>query len=93
MERVLDWKPFDYYSIVKIPQIGGGRKLPIETISTFKLDRTDSGGTRLQLYCKVNAPLPKRATQWIAKYVLRLTRTGKAFSNLAKALSQADNQA
>jgi hypothetical protein len=91
-EIVLDWKPFDYYSTIKTPRISDGSKLPIGTISTFKLDRTKNGGTNLQIYCKVKAPLPKWITQRIAGHLLRFLKADKAYSKLIKTLSSVEKQ-
>jgi hypothetical protein len=92
IETVLDWKPFDYYSIAKTPQMRGGKRLPFGTIHTFKLNRTENGGTQLNIYCKVKAPLPQWITQRIAKHLLWFFKTDKIYGRLRKTLQAHESQ-
>lgn len=92
IETILDWKPFDYYSIAKTPYIPGGNKLPFGTIHTFKLDRTKNGGTQLNIYCKIKAPLPQWLTQLIAKHLLRYFKIDKIYDRLRTTLQAQESQ-
>lgn len=87
-ERVLDWKPFDYYSVLKSPQKRGRITPPMSIISTYKLHPLENGGTKLEIYCKVKTPMPAWLTQRIAGLVLQRMKVDRAYKRLLTAMQE-----
>jgi len=85
-EILLDWKPFDYYSVARALTVGNKKGVGIQALTTFKLNPTTSGGTNLQIYCKVRSALPHWAVRFIAKYILRYMKIEPAYINLSNLL-------
>jgi len=85
-EKVLDWKPYDYYSVLKSPQKQGRVTLPMSTISTYKLHPLENGGTRLEIFCKVKTPMPEWLTQRVAGFVLQRMKIDRAYKRLVAAI-------
>jgi len=88
-EILLDWKPFDYYSVARVLPFGNKKGAGIQALTTFKLNPTTSGGTNLQIYCKVQSTLPNWAVRIIAKYILRHMKIEPAYINLSNLLTKA----
>jgi class 3 adenylate cyclase len=86
-EILLDWAPFDYYSVSRVLQVGNKKGAGIQALTTFKLNPTPNGGTDLQIYCKVRSPLPKWVVRIIAKYILRYMQVEPAYINLSNLLT------
>lgn len=91
-EILLDWKPFDYYSVARVLPFGNKKGAGIQALTTFKLNPTASGGTNLQIYCKVRSALPNWAVRLIAKSVLRYMKIEPAYINLSNLLTTAGEQ-
>jgi hypothetical protein len=88
-EILLDWKPFDYYSVARVLPFGNKKGAGIQALTTFKLNPTASGGTNLQIYCKVRSPLPDWVVRLMAKYILRYMKIEPAYINLSNLLTGA----
>ena len=85
-EVLLDWKPFDYYSVARMLPYRNNKGLGVQALTTFKLTPTTNGGTNLQIYCKVRSALPMWAMRYLAKYVLRYMKIEPAYHNLSNLL-------
>jgi len=58
-ETILDWKPFDYFTIEATPSAG-----PVVMIQTYRLaPRTDVRGTRLEVTIRTKGAMP----EWLAR--------------------------
>ena len=88
-EILLDWKPFDYYSVARVLPFGNKKGAGIQALTTFKLNPTTSGGTNLQIYCKVRSALPNWAVRFIARSILRYMKIEPAYINLSNLLTGA----
>ena len=91
-EILLDWVPFDYYSVARVLHVGNIKGAGIQALTTFKLSPTANGGTDLQIYCKVRSPLPHWVVRIIAKYILRYMKVEPAYVNLSNLLTGAKEQ-
>jgi class 3 adenylate cyclase len=87
-EVLLDWKPFDYYSVARVLPYGNKKGIGVQALTTFKLNPTANGGTNLQIYCKVRSTLPTWAMRFIARYILRYMKIEPAYLNLSKLLTR-----
>ena len=59
METILDWKPFDYFTVEVVPSSG-----PLAMLQTYKLEPlADGQGTRLRIFLRLKGTLP----DWLAR--------------------------
>jgi uncharacterized protein YndB with AHSA1/START domain len=71
VETVLDWRPFDYFTVEVTPPSGN-----LSLTVTYQLDPLSNGdGTRLHTHARINTPLPRwlirPVSQWSATWLLR----------------------
>ena len=88
-EILLDWKPFDYYSVSRVLPYDKKKGLSFQALTTFKLTLTASGGTNLQIFCKVQSALPDWGVRLMAKSILRYMKIESAYINLSNLLTDA----
>ena len=88
-EILLDWKPFDTFSVARVLTIGGRKATFIQALTTFQLTPTPKGGTNLQIFSKVQSTLPGWLVRYLARYILRYLKLGPAYVDLANLLAGA----
>jgi hypothetical protein len=82
VESVLDWRPFDYYTTdSKMPD----KPMP-PMIYTYKFEPTATG-TRMHLFIKVDARLPKLIRKAIVLFIMKAFGGEKAFQGLTKLIA------
>jgi hypothetical protein len=81
VETVLDWRPFDYYTV---EQVFG----PVSERATFRLTPATGGGTRLQVYERCRITSLEFLDRLIASIMLtRLMPTTKLLEMLGRRIA------
>src|SRR5215207_3212485 len=81
IETILDWKPFEYYTI----------EYPM-AIQTQQLSAQE-GNTQLNVYFRLKMPLPRWLTRPIAKFMFKQFRVEEQFERLARMIAEEAMQA
>jgi hypothetical protein len=90
VETVLDWRPFDYYTVDKISCT---KTMPIDLRVTYRLEPLDDGThTRLTVYLQVSVPVPKALLRPASRFFLKVFRIEQEFALLARLIDQTQAQ-
>jgi hypothetical protein len=80
LETILDWKPFEYYTI----------EYPM-AIQTYYLGSLGER-TQLNVYFKLKMPLPRWLTRTLARSMFRMFKTEEQFEKMARRIAEELNQ-
>lgn len=76
VETILDWKPFEYYTI----------EYPI-AIQTHHL-RSQGEGTQLKVYFKLKMQLPRWLTRLLARFMFMQFKVKEQFETMARMIAE-----
>lgn len=91
-EILLDWKPFEYFTVERVLPIRKRDSKNIQAFTTFLLTPTENGGTNLQINSKIDSSLPDFVERKIAGYLLRYMKIEPAYKNLSSFLARTEKK-
>ena len=80
LETILDWKPFEYYTV----------EYPM-AIQSHNLEPLPNG-TRLNVYFKLKMPLPRWLTRSVARFMFTQFKVEEQFEKMARMIAEGLNQ-
>jgi hypothetical protein len=86
VETVLDWRPFEYYTVDKDSRM---KTMPIDFVVTYWLEPLANGTrTRLTVYVQVRMPAPKSLLRPAGRFALKVFGIDQEFDLLARLIAQ-----
>ena len=91
VETVLDWRPFEYYTVDKASRV---KTMPIDFTVTYRLEPlADNACTRLTVYVQTRMPVPKSLLRSAGRVALKVFGIDQEFDRLARLIAQARSSA
>lgn len=86
VETVLDWRPFDYYTVDKASRM---KTMPIDFTVTYRLEPlADGARTKLTAYVQVRMPVPRFLLRSAGRFALKVFGIDQEFDLLARLIAQ-----
>jgi hypothetical protein len=91
VETVLDWRPFEYYTVDKDSRM---KTMPIDFVVTYRLESLADGTcTRLTVYVQTRMPMPKALLRSAGRFALKVFGIDQEFDRLARLIGQTRSSA
>jgi hypothetical protein len=91
VETVLDWRPFEYYTVDKASRV---KTIPIDFTVTYRLEPlVDTACTRLTVHVRTRMPVPKSLLRSASRVALKVFGIDQEFDLLVRLIAQARSPA